>query len=126
MATGEVAERLGEVPGVMEANVYGVEVPGAEGRAGMASLVVGPGFDVSALQAHADAVLPAYARPVFLRLQSHIETTGTLKYRKVDAVAEGFDPARVQDPLYVREPGADFRPVDAALHRAILSGAVRL
>ena len=126
VATGEVAERLMQVPGVEEANVYGVEAPGAEGRAGMAALVTGPGFSLSELQARVDADLPGYARPVFVRLLPAIETTGTLKYRKVDAVAEGFDPAKVTDPLYVRASGGAYEPVDAAMFARIQAGEVRL
>ena len=110
VATGEVAERLGQVAGVQEVNVYGVEVAGAEGRAGMASLVTGPEFSLPEFQRQVDVTLPPYARPVFLRLLPHIETTGTFKYRKVDAVDEGYDPARVDDPLFMREPGGDYAP----------------
>ena len=94
VSTTEVAQILAEAPGVLEANVYGVAVPGADGRAGMAGLVVGPAFDIRAFEAHVDAHLPFYARPVFVRLLPQIETTGTFKYRKLDLVAEGFDPAK--------------------------------
>ena len=125
VATGEIAERLMQIPGVEEANVYGVEVPGAEGRAGMAALVTAPGFDLGVLQARVDAELPAYARPVFLRLSPAIEATGTFKYRKVDAVAEGYDPAKVSDPLYVRD-GAAYVPLDAAALARVQSGELRL
>ncbi len=126
VSTGEVAARLGAIPGVQEVNVYGVEVPGADGRAGMASLVTGPEFDLPTFQAGVDATLAAYARPVFLRLLPQIETTGTFKYRKVDAVAEGYDPGRTADPLYLREAGGDYRPLDAARHAALASGTLRL
>ena len=37
--------RCRRVPGIQEANVYGVTVPGADGRAGMAALVVDGDFD---------------------------------------------------------------------------------
>lgn len=126
VATGEVAERLMQVPGVEEANVYGVEVPGSEGRAGMAALVTADGFSLAELQRRIDEDLPGYARPVFLRMLSEIETTGTLKYRKVDAVAQGFDPKLVSDPLYVRVQGEDFAPLDAKLAGRIRKGDVRL
>ena len=127
VATGEVAERLGHAPGVLEANVYGVAVPGAEGKAGMASLVVGPEFDLEALRARVDEELPAYARPVFLRLKTEIETTGTFKYRKIDAVAEGYDPQKVTEPLYMRGPGgAGYVPLDAKLYGQVQAGELRL
>jgi fatty-acyl-CoA synthase len=104
VSTGEVADRLAEAPGVLEANVYGVAVPGHDGRAGMASLTVDDGFDLAAFHAHVEACLPSYAQPLFIRLQRQIETTGTFKYRKVDQVADGYDPSKVKDPVYFRNP----------------------
>ena len=126
VSTNEVAEALAAAPGVREANVYGVEAPGADGKAGMASLVVGPEFDPAALAAHVDAELPVYARPLFLRLQSEIETTGTFKYRKADLVADGFDPARVKEPLFFRDGRSGYVRMDADLHARIQAGQVRL
>src|SRR5439155_933613 len=99
-----VADVLCGAPGVTEANVYGVEVPGEDGRAGMAALVLAGGarFDGAALHARAERHLPAYARPAFVRLVSEMDVTGTLKQRKLALAAEGYDPARVTDPLFVR------------------------
>ena len=126
VSTSEVAERLMQAPGVLEAAVYGVEVPFAEGRAGMAALSVGEGFDLAALATCIDADLPAYAQPRFLRLIPHVETTGTFKFKKTDLVAAGYDPERMDGPAYVREPGGPFRPLDAAERDRITSGQVRL
>src|SRR6185295_13257959 len=67
VSTSEVAEALSVFPGIKEANVYGVEVPGGEGKAGMAALVVDKNFDIDTLAKHLEANLPFYARPVFLR-----------------------------------------------------------
>jgi fatty-acyl-CoA synthase len=126
VSTTEVEERLSDIPSVSEANVYGVQTPGAEGRAGMAALVVDGRFDLAAFQAAVQIALPAYAQPVFLRLQSHMDTTGTFKRRKMDVAAEGFDPAKVPDPLFVKLPQDGYQPIDAALYRRIQSGDVRL
>ena len=127
VATTEMVEALSASPGVVEATVYGVAVPGAEGRAGMAAIVPGSGFTLEALRAHLRARLPAYARPLFLRLQSAIAVTETFKPKKADLVREGFDPARVADPLFFDDArrGA-YVPLDAALFAAITSGSVRL
>ncbi len=104
VATSEVTEALSAGAGIREANVYGVTVPGMDGRAGMAALVVDGVFDGGGL-AHALAGrLPHYARPVFLRLQPQIEVTGTFKQRKVELVKEGFDPAALPDPLFWLNP----------------------
>ncbi len=125
VSTSEVAGVLGAAPGVKEANVYGVKVGDLDGRAGMAGLVVRPDFDLAAFADFVSARLPAYAQPVFLRLLPEIAVTGTFKYRKMDLVAEGFDPAVVQGPLYVRE-GTGYEPVTASTHARILAGEVRI
>ena len=126
VSTAEVALRLQAVPGVVEANVYGVEVPGADGRAGMAALVTNADFDIGILAARIAADLPEYARPAFLRLQPEMAVTGTFKQRKVDLVAEGFDPARVTGPLYHRAADGGYRPLDAAAYEGITSGRIRI
>jgi fatty-acyl-CoA synthase len=126
VATSEVAEALGVVPGVKEANVYGVAIPGMDGRAGMAALVTDNAFDVRSLATDLARNLASYARPVFIRLQPEIEITGTFKQRKVDLVAEGFDPERIAVPLYWLNPASGtYEPLDADAYRAIVSGAVR-
>jgi fatty-acyl-CoA synthase len=127
VSTTEVAERLAGAPGVKEITVYGVPVGDTEGKAGMVSLAVDPAvFTVEAFGRWADAELPAYARPVFVRVQSDLETTGTFKYRKVELVAEGFDRAKVADPLYFRDPESGYVELDKALHKKIAAGAVKL
>ncbi len=127
VSTGEVAAHLAEVHGVLEANVYGVAVPGTEGRAGMAALVTDHDrFDLAAFRSHVDATLPPYARPLFLRLQPQIVTTGTFKYRKIDLAADGFDPGAVADPLYFKDPEGAYVPLDAALFARIKAGEVRV
>ena len=100
VATNEVAEALSQYPGIATANVYGVEIAGTDGRAGMASLTIGEDFEIGGLHAHLSEALPPYAVPVFVRIQPEAETTGTFKYRKVELVKEGFDPGKIDDPLW--------------------------
>ncbi|HWP67391.1 MAG TPA: long-chain-acyl-CoA synthetase [Candidatus Limnocylindria bacterium] len=129
VATQEVADVLNGAPGVSESNVYGVTVPGAEGRAGMAALVLEPGapFYGAALYAHAARNLPRYAMPAFVRLVAEMDVTGTLKQRKTTLASEGWDPARVQDPLYVRDDDAGaYVPLTAQVVAAIAAGRYRL
>ncbi len=127
VATSEVSEVLSVIPGIQEANVYGVTVPGTDGRAGMAALVTTPLFDLADLPAQLKANLPSYSRPVFLRLLPEIETTGTFKQRKVELVKDGFDPATVSDPLYWLNPAtAQYEPLTAAAHQAIIAGGIKL
>jgi len=129
VATLEVGEALTGYPGIAESNVYGVAVPGTEGRAGMASLVLDEDmpFDLAGLRRFLAARLPAYAVPVFLRLSQHLDVTGTFKQRKLGLVAEGFDPGVVADPLFVAAAGDDrYRPLEPSAFAAIASGAMRL
>jgi len=102
VSTGEVEQRLAEAPGVREIIAYGVPVPGHDGKAGMVAIVPEGRFNAKAFSDYADQELPAYARPVFVRLIKAVDTTGTFKYRKVDLVAEGYDPDKVDGQLYVR------------------------
>jgi len=126
VSTHEVADALGAVPGVKEASVYGVAVPHAEGRAGMAAIVTGDDFDLGVLSARIGQALPAYAQPLFLRLTAALAVTGTFKPRKMGLVADGFDPAKVTGPLYFHDRAQGFIPLTPELYARIQSGEERL
>ncbi len=126
VATMEVEHLLNEAPGVHETAVYGVQVPGTDGRAGMALVVPedGRAFDPDTFLAHACACLPAYARPLFVRVASHVDVTGNFKNRKTRLQEEGFRPGAVGgDPLFFRDDDqARLRPIDENLFAEIVSG----
>jgi len=127
VATAEVAQAIAAFPGVLDVNVYGVEVPGRDGRAGMAALVVSDSFDRDALRAHLDANLPPYARPLFLRMSRKLEVTETFKHRKRDLAAQGFDPRAIHEPVFFASPDRSiFTALDSSLYARILAGAVPL
>jgi fatty-acyl-CoA synthase len=127
VSTSEVEIAISSFPGVKHAIVYGVAVPGQDGRAGMAAITPKEGVDLAALYAHLTSNLPAYARPAFLRFQDEVETTGTLKYRKVDLVREGFDPMNTSDPLFVADLASkSYAQITADVLRDVLSGKLRL
>jgi fatty-acyl-CoA synthase len=129
VSTQEVAESLASFPGVEMVNVYGVAVPGADGRAGMAALVLGGSdeFDPRAFYAHAVTALPAYAMPVFVRLQREADVTGTFKLRKVELQEEGYDLQKVSDPLFVRDDGARaYVPFDAETQQRLSEGRLKV
>ncbi|MCL6692076.1 long-chain-acyl-CoA synthetase [Pseudomonas sp. R3.Fl] len=128
VSTTEVENVLGAFPGVEDAVVYGVEIPGTDGRCGMAALRLAPGqaLDGQALAEHLDRELPAYAVPLFLRLLQQVETTGTFKYKKADLKSAGFDPRQVGEALFVRLPGeVDYRLLDEGVFGAIQRGEHR-
>ena len=104
VSTTEVEEAIGQFPDALEANVYGVEIPGRDGRAGMAAIVAKEHFNLTAFRDHLVERLPEYARPVFLRLRGEIDVTATFKQNKIDLVKEGFDPAASGDPIYFNDP----------------------
>jgi fatty-acyl-CoA synthase len=125
VSTTEVAGVIGGLPGVSDVAVYGVSVPGTEGRAGMAALVAGEGFALETLRRELAARLPRYARPVFLRIVPAIELTGTFKLRKQQLVREGYDPAAVSDALYFDDAARGaYVPLDAVLYQRLQSGQV--
>jgi fatty-acyl-CoA synthase len=127
VATSEVTEALSTVPGIREANVYGVTVPGMDGRAGMAALVADGLFDARGLARRLEGRLAPYARPVFLRLQPQIAVTGTFKQRKVELVKEGFDPVAIPDPIFWFNPvTADYERLTAARYAEIVADRVKL
>jgi fatty-acyl-CoA synthase len=127
VSTAEVEEVVGACPGVAEAVVFGVAVPGADGRAGMVAIVPMDGFDPARFAAHLSERLPDYARPLFLRLCREIAATGTFKPQKRAFAEAGFDPAATDDPIYVFDRAmGGFVPLDAPRHTLLQQGKMRL
>ena len=129
VASCEVSEVITQFSGITEAVVYGVAIPGTEGRAGMAAVVVEDEqkLDLVALREHLITHLPDYARPLFIRVRRELEITATFKQMKNDLIREGFDPRGIADPVYFHDVERQlFMPLDNALCERILSGQVRL
>jgi fatty-acyl-CoA synthase len=126
VSTTEVAGVIGGCTGVTDVAVYGVTVPHADGRAGMAALVVTPEFSLEALRQELTAKLPNYARPVFIRLLGALELTGTFKLRKQDLMLEGYDLGSVRDPLFMDDAaGGEYAPLDAMTYERLQRGLLR-
>jgi fatty-acyl-CoA synthase len=127
VSAGEVAAAIAACPGVEATAVYGVTVPHAEGRAGMAAVVAEPGFELAQLRARLAEALPAYARPPFIRIVAALPTTETFKKASHRLAAEGFDPAQIRDPLYVDDAVAGaYAPLDPQRFERIARGDLRL
>ncbi len=101
ISSTEVATVLGGCAGVVQALLFGVPLPGHEGRAGMAVISVDGSFSIAELQDYMTARLPGYARPLFLRPCSAMDITGTFKLRKERFVAEGLES---RDPVWLLHP----------------------
>lgn len=141
VSTAEVGAVLGQFPGVVEANVYGVTVPRHDGRAGCAALFVGgvsknevQNFPWPALLKHARAGLPRYAVPVFLRLVEVPTPSHNNKQNKVPLREEGVDLAKVKtgkagprDQILWLKPGIDaYVPFTKDDWAALVDGRVSL
>lgn len=108
VSTNEVGEILNGFKDVNMSNVYGVEIPGCEGRAGMAafSLKDASSFDWQGFSNHVENSLPKYARPLFIRIIEEMDTTGTFKLKKNDLRNEAFNIDKVSDQIYCLKPNS--------------------
>ena len=117
VSTNEVGEIINGFDQVKFCNVYGVEIPGTDGRAGMAALTLQDGVDTLDLDRFSEFVkenLPSYAVPVFLRIQPDIDVTGTFKMLKGDLRKQGYDINMTDDPIFVMKSGAaTYSPMDS-------------
>ncbi|XP_074932340.1 LOW QUALITY PROTEIN: long-chain fatty acid transport protein 5 [Phalacrocorax aristotelis] len=129
VATTEVEATLAMVDFIQEVNVYGVSVPGCEGRCGMAAirLKAGATFEGENLYAFTGDTLPSYAAPRFVRIQDALEITGTFKQCKGNLVKEGFDPNLIKDPLFFRDDKVkSYVPLSPDIYAAILAMKLNL
>uniref|UniRef100_H2LDK3 long-chain-fatty-acid--CoA ligase n=1 Tax=Oryzias latipes TaxID=8090 RepID=H2LDK3_ORYLA len=129
VATTEVSDILTLSGCLQEANVYGVQVPGHEGRIGMAAATLKKDvkFDGRRMYQHVVSYLPSYARPRFIRIQDAMEVTGTFKQMKVKLMEQGFNPGSVQDPLYILDDRAEsYMLLTAEIYKSIMSGSIKL
>ncbi|KZC12231.1 PREDICTED: long-chain fatty acid transport protein 4-like [Dufourea novaeangliae] len=124
VATAEVEGVISNIAGQRDATVYGVQVPGMEGRAGMAAIVDPDSLlDFKALAEGLEKALPAYARPIFLRIVKELEMTGTFKLKKINLQKEGFDPSKVQDKMYFLSGNKEYVEITPELYQEIISGS---
>ncbi len=131
-STNEIAEVLQQQHQLAQANVYGVQIPGTEGRAGMAAINLASGhtassFDWPGFTAHVRRDLASYAQPVFIRVQDAANTTSTFKLLKGALKEQAYHPDKTAgDPVYVLLPkGECYVPMDAAIYAAIMNGETR-
>ncbi|XP_051975181.1 very long-chain acyl-CoA synthetase isoform X2 [Xyrauchen texanus] len=129
VSSNEVSDMMTISTSIDEANVYGVTVPGHEGRIGMAVIVLKEGqqFDCDGIFSHVTTYLPSYARPRFIRIQNCLAVTCTFKLLKVRLVEEGFNPAVINDPLFILdETVKSYRPLTHEIYQSILEGHFKL
>jgi len=117
VSTTEVVQQLSGYAAAELINVYGVQVPGQEGRAGMAAVVMAgsESFDPQRFYAVAVEKLPHYAVPLFVRIVKVMDLTNSYKLRKLVLQEEGYDPARCGGEVYVLDHASKtYSPYSAA------------
>lgn len=128
VSTTEVESVISKALGLRDVVVYGVTVPGTEGRAGMAA-VVDPESKISfeTLAQSLKQLLPSYAIPVFLRIVHKVEVTGTFKLQKSTLKKEGFDIGIIEDKLFYFDPKAImYFALDESKYEKIIRGEIRM
>eukprot|EP00092_Neocalanus_flemingeri_P036124 GFUD01039329.1.p1 GENE.GFUD01039329.1~~GFUD01039329.1.p1 ORF type:complete len:650 (-),score=172.75 GFUD01039329.1:557-2506(-) len=127
VSTIEVESVISSVLEQTDCVVYGVDVPGVEGKAGMAAIVEDAAkLDLDRFLMNLKAELPSYAIPLFVRLVSRLDITGTFKVRKLNLVREGYNPSLVSDPLYFYSSSGGYTRLDTCLYEDIVTGRCRL
>uniref|UniRef100_A0A8C1LE81 Arachidonate--CoA ligase n=1 Tax=Cyprinus carpio TaxID=7962 RepID=A0A8C1LE81_CYPCA len=128
VSTTEVEGTLSRMLDMKDVVVYGVEVPGAEGKAGMAAIADPEhSTDLVKFSRDLEKALPPYARPVFLRFLPEVNKTATFKFQKTDMRREGFDPNVISDKLYFLDcTKGQYVELNVELHRSIVSAKQKL
>ncbi|CAI5707761.1 unnamed protein product [Peronospora effusa] len=123
VATNEVAEAVSKFPGLSEICIYGVEVPGSDGRACMAAMVFDEkSFDMKKFAEFVKQRLPTYAMPLFLRKLETMSVTGTMKQEKAKLRKEGMDPSIVLDRLWVFNRVKDnYEPLTSETYHQVIT-----
>ncbi len=127
VSTFEVERTLNQVAGIQESAVYGVNILGTDGRAGMAAVKIDrENFDICGLYRQMNRSLPKYAIPLFVRITDEFHTTATHKLMKSILQKEGFDVHTISDPVYVQLPGStEYVLLTSQLYDKISKGEVR-
>ncbi|EDO43421.1 predicted protein [Nematostella vectensis] len=128
VSTAEVESIASKFVGLRDVVVYGVEVPGAEGKAGMMAIVdTENSLELDDLACQFKTALPSYARPRFVRVMKAVDLTGTFKFQKFKLKKEGFDIGHVKDPLYYLDiKTGSYLPLDSKKYQLILDEKLRL
>ncbi len=128
VSTNEVGDIISSYQDILFANVYGVEIPKTDGRAGMAAIVLNEGVDFSklniqALSDHICESLPSFARPIFIRVLKELPTTTTHKLQKGDLREHAYHLDKVEDTLLVMKPNEKcYAPLENDFYNQIMQG----
>jgi citronellyl-CoA synthetase len=121
---GQQCEIINNHTSIEICNIFGVQIPNTDGRAGMTAIVLKGGheFDAGSISALIKRDLAAYAQPVFIRILPELPLTGTFNMQKGDLREATYHPDQCPDPVYVLKPGEDtYTELDAEFYQKILS-----
>jgi len=127
VSTNEVAEIINQYSQVNMANVYGVQIPNTEGRAGMVAFNCDLNeFNWDSFAEYMSDTLPSYARPVFVRIIKELETTGTFKLKKNELRDEAYHLNKVDnDKVFIKMPGTNsYVELNSETYQDIENGSV--
>ncbi|XP_014299292.1 long-chain fatty acid transport protein 4 [Microplitis demolitor] len=127
VATAEVEAVISNILSLKDCVVYGVEIPGNEGKAGMAA-IYDPENSLN-LQELAEGLkkgLPSYARPLFVRVLSQLPLTGTFKLQKRDLQREGHNVTKIKDPVYILDKSGSYIKFTEQDYQSLLTEKLRV
>ncbi len=125
VATQEVEKAIDSFAGVSASAVYGITMPGSDGKAGMAAIIRDDKItsDITKLAQHLKASLPKYAVPIFVRFVPDFEWTATHKIKKTNLKNEGYDLSQVKDEIYILLPGSEkYEKLNDDIYGNIMAG----
>jgi acyl-CoA synthetase (AMP-forming)/AMP-acid ligase II len=127
VATVEVENQISKYLNSSETIVYGVEIPGEEGKTGMAAFVKNDSLNLKDLSDYLKDHLPAYARPLFIRLLSDIEYTGTFKIKKTTLADEGFNLSKIKSDsiFYFDVKEQNYKQMNENIYQNIMDRKLR-
>jgi citronellyl-CoA synthetase len=129
VSTSEVEDVISSFEQVKHSSVYGVEIPGTNGRAGMASIISAKScsdFDLEGFLSILKENLPQYAIPKFIRFLCELSTTSTFKIKKSKMKEEAYNIEKIEDPIYILLPGTKkYVPLSNIIYENIEKGEYR-
>ena len=129
VSTQEVEKAIDTFRGVSSSAVYGINIAGSDGKAGMAAIIKDEDtpLDISGLAGHLKTKLPKYAVPLFVRFVPDFEWTATHKIKKTKLKTEGYDPSQVKEGVYVLLPGSEgYVALSNEIYLDIVAGKYKL
>ncbi|XP_026727554.1 long-chain fatty acid transport protein 1-like [Trichoplusia ni] len=128
VSTAEVEGVISTLIGLKDAVVYGVKIPHVEGKAGMAAIAdPEKTLDLTSLAKGLRSSLPAYARPLFIRILPESPLTATFKLKKKELMEEGFNLENIKEPMYfLDQKTGEYVPLTQKLYDDIMQDVVRL